>query len=142
MAGMSVEDSESPGIAVKFFKSRSFQLGAAALLGAAVVLATELCSPLLGRAIYERDFKAAYVDCAFAEQHTARFKATELKPSVRAQLKKALEVERLRCLDYAALNFRLRSFHVSATTISLIQLDAIAQEPQLQCDARCLTLLQ
>jgi hypothetical protein len=139
---MSVDDSESQGIAVKFFKSRRFQVGAAALLGAAVVLAAELCLPLLGRALYEHDFKAAYIDCAFAEQHNARFKAIELKPSLRAQLKRALEVERLRCLDYAALNFRLRSFHVSGTTISLIQLDAIAREPELQCDARCLTLLQ
>ena len=127
---------------VKFFESRGFQLGAAALLGGAVVLAAELCLPLLGRAIYERDFRTAYVDCAFAEQHTARFKTMELKPLLRVQLERAFEVERLRCLDYAALNFRLRSFHVSGTTISLIQLDAIAREPELQCDARCLTLLQ
>jgi hypothetical protein len=127
---------------VTFFKSRRFQLGTAALLGAAVVLASELSLPLLGRAIYERDFKAAYVDCAFAEQHAMRFKALELKPSLRVQLEKALEVERLRCLDYAALNFRLRSFHVSGTTISLIELDALAREPELQCDARCFTLLQ
>ena len=125
-----------------FFKSRGFQLGAAALFGAAFVLAANLCLPLLGRAIYEHDFRTAYVDCAFAEQHTARFKGMELKPSLRVQIERALEVERLRCLDYAALNFRLRSFHVSGTTISLIQLDAIAREPELRCDARCLTLLQ
>ena len=87
-----------------FFKSRGFQLGAAALLGAAFVLAANLCLPLLGRAIYESDFRTAYVDCAFAEQHTARFKGMELKPSLRVQLERALEVERLRCLDYAALN--------------------------------------
>jgi len=125
-----------------FFKSRGFQLGAAALFGATFLLAANLCLPLLGRAIYEHDFRTAYVDCAFAEQHTARFKGMELKPSLRVQLERALEVERLRCLDYAALNFRLRSFHVSGTTISLIQLDAIAREPELRCDAHCLTLLQ
>lgn len=125
-----------------FFKSRGFQLGAAALLGAAFVLAANLCLPLLGRAIYESDFRTAYVDCAFAEQHTARFKGMELKPSLRVQLERALEVERLRCLDYAALNLRLRSFHVSGTTISLILLDATAREPELRCDTRCLSLLQ
>lgn len=133
---------ERSHVAMTLFKSRGFQLGAAALLGAAFVLAANLCLPLLGRVIYERDFRTAYVDCAFAEQHTARFKGIELKSSVRVQLERALEVERLRCLDYAALNFRLRSFHVSGTAISLIQLDAIAREPELQCDARCLTLLQ
>jgi hypothetical protein len=136
-----VGDKLSDG-AMTFFKSRGFQLGAAALFGAAFVLAANLCLPLLGRAIYEHDFRTAYVDCAFAEQHTARFKGMELKPSLRVQIERALEVERLRCLDYAALNFRLRSFHVSGTTISLIQLDAIAREPELRCDARCLTLLQ
>jgi hypothetical protein len=141
MVDMSAGDKHSYG-AMAFFKSRGFQLGAAALLGAAFVLAANLCLPLLGRAIYERDFRTAYVDCAFAYQHTARFKGMELKPSVRIQLERALEVERLRCLDYAALNFHLRSFHVSGTAISLIQLDAIAREPELRCDARCLTLLQ
>jgi hypothetical protein len=127
---------------MKLFNVRGFQLLVAALLGAAVVLVAELCLPLLGRVIYERDFKAAYVDCAFAEQHTVSFKGMHLNPSLRRQLDRALQVEQLRCLDYAALGFRLRSFHVGETTLSLMELDALSGEPQLQCDARCLRLLQ
>ena len=115
----------------------ALQLGVTFLLGAALTFEAQAFLPFIGRELLERDFRAAYVDCALSEQHAAHFVAVKLSPLLRKQLDKTLTVEDFRCLDYAQLKLRLQGFHVSDVQIALIELDALAKAPTLQCDRRC-----
>lgn len=121
---------------------QSLRLGLAATAGALLVVAWQLLLPFVGRALYQKDFKAAYIGCALAQQHTIHFDSVPMKPALRAELGKTLAVEQLQCLDYASLKWKLRSFHVGEGTIVSTEVDALATQPELQCDARCIKLLQ
>lgn len=118
------------------------KLGLAAAAGALLVIAWQLLVPFVGRALYQKDFEAAYIGCALAQQHAIHFDSVPMKPALRAELGKTLAVEQLQCLDYARLKWKLRSFHVGEGTIVSTELDALASQPELQCDARCIKLLQ
>jgi hypothetical protein len=114
----------------------------AVVAGVALTLGAQLSLPLLGKTLFESDFRAAYVDCALSEQHAEHFRLANLSPPLRTELGKTLAVERLRCLDYAQLRLRLRAFRVSDVQIALIESDAIAKTANLQCDLRCIDSLR
>ena len=119
---------------------RILQLVGAVILGMLLVFGAQNLQPILGRALLESDFRSAYLDCALSEAHEAQLRRIHLDPGLRTQVNKTLQVERLRCLDYAELKLRLASFHVSDAQIGLIELDALAKDPILQCEeASCST---
>lgn len=122
--------------------SRSVELLVAAALGAFVAVAVQLAFPFIGRAVYQREFQSAYIDCALAQQHASRFAAVPMRRTLRVELGKTLDVEQLRCLDYAGLRLRLRLYHVSEDTIAALELDALAKDPELHCDIHCINQLQ
>jgi hypothetical protein len=122
--------------------SRSVQLLVAAAMGAFVAVAIQFALPFIGRLVYQREFQSAYIDCALAEQHASRFAAVPMRPTLRVELGKTLDVEQLRCLDYAAVRLRLRSYHVSEETIAAMEVEALAEDPELHCDIHCINQLQ
>lgn len=122
--------------------SRSVQLFVAAATGAFAVVAIQFAFPLIGRVVYQREFQSAYIDCALGQQHASRFAAVPMRPALRVELGKTLDVEQLRCLDYAGLRLRLRSYHVSEETIMAKELEALAKDPELHCDIHCINQLQ
>ena len=121
--------------------SRSVQLLIAAAMGAFVAVAIQAAFPLIGREVYQREFQSAYIDCALAQQRASRFAAVPMKPALRVELGKTLDVEQLRCLDYAWLRLRLRSYHVSEEAIAAIEIEALAKDPELHCDIHCINQL-
>ena len=123
-------------------RSRWVQLLVAAAMGAFVAVAIQFAFPDIGRAVYQREFQSAYIDCALAQQRASRFGAVPIRPALRVELGKTLEVEQLRCLDYAALRLRLRSYHVSEETIAAMEVEALAKDPELHCDIHCINQLQ
>jgi len=110
-------------------------------MGAFVAVATQAAFPLIGRAFYQSDFQSAYIDCALAQQRASRLAGVPMKPALRVELGKTLDVEQLRCLDYAGLRLRLRSYHVSEETIAAIEVEALAKDPELHCDIHCIKQL-
>lgn len=122
--------------------SRPGQLLVAAALGALAAVAIQFAFPFIGRAVYQREFQSAYIDCALAQQHASRFETVPMKPALRVELGKTFDVEQLRCLDYAGLRLRLRSYHVSEESIAALELEALAKDPDLRCDIHCINQLQ
>lgn len=123
-------------------QNRLLQLFVAAATGAFAVVSFQFALPLVGRAVYQREFQSAYIDCALAEVHASRFAAVPMKPALRVELAKTLDVEQLRCLDYAELRLRLRSYHLSKETIAAIELEALSKDPDLRCDIHCISQRQ
>lgn len=118
------------------------RLVVAVAAGGLLVIALQGLSPFIGRLVYQRAFEAAYMDCALSQQHAADFREAPIKPALRMELGKTLEVEQLRCLDYASLKLKLESFRVPNETIASIELSALAKNPELRCDSRCDTVIQ
>ena len=116
---------------------RAMQIGAAFVLGVFVTLGMQYTEPTIGRTLFGTEFQQAYVDCALSQQHADLYRALKLGDALEHEVEKTLEVEALRCVDYATLKLRLKSFRVDDGEIAAMELSAFNAEPQLRCGNRC-----
>jgi hypothetical protein len=87
--------------------------------------------PTVGKLLYDRDFKAAYIDCETAKANAVGFNRSTIGRDTYMRLRKTILVDEFRCLDSQALYNRLREFRVSDSAIDGIEVEAKLQAPQV-----------